>query len=230
METKRIKVVMLPTEENNTPTIKYASNLGYSLCKKSYTAAEFRQVGFECYDLYFLSDDEIKEGDWCIHTSYNKSILIKIKYIEDKGKHIMTECGKNCWGDYCKKIIATTDKSLELPQPSQAFIKKYCKLGGIDKVLVKYDCISSVGLTVVDFSKEPIENVLNTPCECIEWRLKTDSHNTITIHPIKDSWSEAEVIKLISKVLHDAKEADYYNMPGFREKAKFQDDWTKENL
>jgi hypothetical protein len=35
-------------------------------------------------------------------------------------------------------VIGTTDESLGLPKPSQAFIEKYCKVGGIDEVLIEY--------------------------------------------------------------------------------------------
>jgi len=33
-----------------------------------------------------------------------------------------------------REIIATTDPELNLPQPSKAFIEKYCEVGGIDEV------------------------------------------------------------------------------------------------
>ena len=60
------------------------------------------------YELYITSDEEIKESDYGLST-LNKIVLIGKLY--DKSLY--------------KKIIATTDKSLGLPQPSTQFIKAY---------------------------------------------------------------------------------------------------------
>lgn len=55
--------------------------------------------------LYILSDDEIKEGDWCYDNSRNEDIRI-FTHVDSKiEKHDL------------KKIIATTDSSLNLPEP-----------------------------------------------------------------------------------------------------------------
>ena len=52
----------------------------------------------------------------------------------------------------------------------------------------------------------------------------------ITIHPIKNNFTRAEVTRLVSKLLSDAKDADYYNLPSFREKADFEYEWCEKNL
>ena len=69
-----------------------------------------------------------------------------------------------------KKIIASTDSSLKLPRPSNEFNKKYCEEGGINEVLVEY----------MDYK-------LNNEIQEV---LKVAPDNTITIYPIKETFSK----------------------------------------
>ncbi|MEX0595972.1 MAG: hypothetical protein WD512_05670, partial [Candidatus Paceibacterota bacterium] len=141
---------------------------------------------------------------------------------------------ENDHGRQCKKVIATTDESLKiphenhpdvlpawsLPKPSQAFIKKYCEVGGIDLVLVEYEEIlipnnenGGMGYT------EQYEN-----------KPKVNSYNEITIHPIKESWSREEIENLILKIVKDISEGDeelFWHYNGDYKAAK---KWLKENL
>ena len=88
--------------------------------------------------LYFLSDEEIKEGDWVL-TPNNE-----IKKFGQVGTYLSKD----------KKIIATTDKSIcdayktnwelkAIPQPSEsfieAFIEAYNKGQQIKRVLMEYE-------------------------------------------------------------------------------------------
>jgi len=58
-------------------------------------------------------------------------------------------------------------------------------------------------------------------------RCKIDSHNTITIHAIKDSWSREEVIEL----LHKSLDATKTKHPKFEMVFKQQmDKWIEKNL
>lgn len=152
--------------------------------------------------LYITSDDEIKEGDWV----YKKDV---------KGFIYKHKATKNLWYSDERKIIATTDKSLKtreyteeeqdrahftslptltLPQPSKAFIEKYCKVGGIDEVIVEFI--------------EWCENCGESNCDKLQCKqhediltLKTNSHNQVTIHPIKYNWTKEEIEKINRKLL-----------------------------
>jgi len=163
MEVKKAKVIMLPTEDK--------SNI---LLHKQNRSLFYTQVPIKedmlldnPQHLYFTSDDEIKEGDWYIDDTdtIRKSLTSDKNYWEVRKNEV--------------KIIATTDTKLgyfqrepkspyfeQLPQIPQSFIEKYVKLGGIDEVNVEYEHDDTV----------PYPKL----------RLKVDSHNTITIHPIKD--------------------------------------------
>lgn len=139
--------------------------------------------------LYITSDDEIKGGDWFI-TTYNKGKLYKADRITslpgDKyGNEVWFGNSPTSTQQYfCRKVIATTDKSLTIPSPSKTFIEKYCELSGIDEIDVEYYLPLGENPNIPSFMQEKLS-------------LKISSNNTITIHPIKDSWSRDEVMKLM---------------------------------
>lgn len=184
-------------------------------------------------NLYILSDDEIKEGDWVIKNGHTTIYQI------EKDSRI----------DNCKKIIATTDKSLSLvctcgatkvvntglcpkchlftnipllPQPSQSFIKKYIteynKGNIITDVMVEYDEWHEE-----DTSRDYIPGKGQPAIKFT--RLKVNKNNEITITRVKDSWSRDEVIYLCGKAFFQGKNNYLQN-----EKAKNFDKWIEENL
>jgi len=225
MKTKRAKVIMLPTKDISQITLNTyinethnCSNLQFNF-KPKFSNEDAKSMGFEYQHLYITTNDEIKEGDEMIKGAWY------INTFRGFGEPFMND--NLCNNGYLRQIIATTDKSLVthsyypqftndkskidyyLPQPSQAFIEKYCKLGGIDEVLVEY----------VDWCDYDDDDP--TGLDRPDLRLKVDSHNTITIHPIKDSWSRKEVIQLIRT---------FDMFMGKDIPTKDFDNWIKENL
>lgn len=166
---KRCKVVMLPTKEKS-------NILNDSLGLRYNSIPLDNSLRYSPQHLYIISDDEIKEGDW-YYSSEDNAVR---QWIDYYSMPMMD----------CDRIIATTDKSLKikstcncseteaiycgeeksvgkcqqsLPSPSEAFIKKYCKLDGIDEVDVEYEGV-----------------VQSTTWEHDEpeyWQPKVDSHN-----------------------------------------------------
>ena len=65
---------------------------------------------FKNQHIYITSDEEIKEGDWFVHSSHGTTTLLKCKSINLK--EVIDNEGKVCWIEYSKKIILTTDKML----------------------------------------------------------------------------------------------------------------------
>lgn len=212
METKRVKVIMLPARSGENLILRKGNNNSLEFEKRYMTADYLAEMNYTPYHLYFLSDEEIKKGD---------------RYLKDGEVKLWQGAMPEYYKLNGKKIIVSTDKSLVLynesdyiksspyakylPQPSQAFLEKYCKLGGIDEVLVEYD-------------------LSNNDIFCDRWKLKVDSHNTVTIHPIKDNWNRSEMTEMSRKLLYDAIQASYFKIPSFREKSEFQANWLKENL
>lgn len=183
---KECDVIMLPAKESKIHLHKFDTEdrLTYSISDIE-SIAKFKSIP---QHLYILSDEEIKEGDWFIDLKdiCGPNILnCHIKGIDRKGiPHVDgLTLGR------CKKIIATTDKSLkiksevdgvikmitleeELPRPSNEFLQAYVKAQGkIDKVLVEYELVKGVG-TNGWFEK---------------WVPKVAPDNTITIKPIQEN-------------------------------------------
>jgi len=190
MSFKRVKVVMLPTNEKAQLWLSKGNAL--TLWGKENNNDK---LGANQH-LYFLSDEEIKEGDWYI--SAMKSII---------SQHNGTEKLPDGW----KKIIATTDKSLKvpidkaymnfgetesLPHTSDSFIEKYVeeynKENIITEVMVEYDYRVKSG--TIDEHKKGLAGY-----EYFELKVNPKD-NTITIRKTKDSWNREEVVKLLEEI------------------------------
>ena len=222
MSFKKTKVVMLSTNEKAKFNDLVIHPIGGLLVQ-----FKFQNCTEVAQHLYFLSDEEIKEGDWGI-SKLNEIVQFK----------------KNYESTLYKKIIATTDKSLSktikssyvqfgdnveetriefLPQPSQSFIEKfvdeYNKGNVITEVMVEY--VS--GVTIVD----------ELQWENHETHLKVNpKDNAITIRKVKNTWDKEEVIKVCLKMQHDYLKfhRDSYYLPNAHEIAEWTDKWIEENL
>lgn len=183
MELKRAKVVMLPTKTGIIACNRHTNKLWI----KTQVGLKNYSNGFVSH-LYFITNDEIKEGDWFIN------IVQKEIYNHHLG-------GYNVDKGYLKKIIASTDPKLtkvegtiqhlnSLPRPSKAFIEKYCQAGGIDEVMVEVDSIEYHGILQTKGRIVEFDNRTYNPNF---GKLKVNSHNTITIRPVKTEWTVDEL-------------------------------------
>lgn len=179
------QVHMLPTEMES----KFLSKTGALYVTKQgilgiHPAPEF--LTHRPQHLYFTIDEEIKEDDWFYNGMNNIVVKATNRYSEMKNPipH--------------RKIIATTDPKLiaeGVKQILQQFIEEYCKAGGIDKILVEIECLTSTHTSIVDFSKDPMETKALSKPKCVEYALKTDSNNCIIIHPVEEKmYSSTDLI------------------------------------
>ena len=221
---QQCEVVMLPNYEE--------TNLAIDSLTGQLTYLEKKTKCLLGYFLYFLSSEEIKEGDLC---------LIDNNVGQSKGYQVL-QCKKididNGWYYFkdfktgrCKKIIATTDFSLghwngeviignfkSLPRPSDDFLKAFVKAQGkgFEKVLVEYEKLEE---PTFDGNSE----------KYAEYALKVSPDNTITIKPIqeeKTSWSRKEVFKLCM----DAMLYSYMDLPENLTPIQGMNKWIEENL
>lgn len=200
---KKHKLVMLLTEKkaNNgiVKSINYPNLLGI------YRTGDDKYKQWTGQNLYILSHDEIKEGDWCydkvLNVVYRVDKHTDLKYVnqtDNELKIIATtdELGKTIWKQTNKKSkpyniqqnIETTKKVfIPLPQIPQSFIQhfvdEYNKGNVISDVMVEYDTISVPYVTGDGF----------------EIVLKINQDNTINIKTVKDSWSRDEVVGILEK-------------------------------
>ena len=193
---KRAKVIMLPTNKMSLNSICcIRSDKPYLMSEKNSPFKARIYDTKELYHIYFnlciVSDDEIKKGkknEWYYDSNFNKIT----KWIGESNTYT------NKW---FKKIIATTDTSLELqcdgkcakyecvclfPQPSQQFIEKYIesynsrpfKQDVITDILVEYE----LGLNNIPGDYNNIINLKINPKD-----------NTITIKKLKNTWNNDEM-------------------------------------
>ena len=187
---KKAKVVMLPTNEPS----KIGNLVTYQKCNLAKVIKEGinpKDSTVQFWNLYIISDDEIKENNTHFYNPHSGQLHIS-------GNHTdYIAINKNG----CKKIIATTDTSLYihqketislpervfyLPQPSQQFIQKYIeeynKGNVITDVLVEYNYFLD------DNGVLPY------------WNLKVNpKDNTITIKKIKDNYTKEELCQILEK-------------------------------
>ena len=108
---QQCEVIMLPTEK---ASLLFMNNIqkGLFLVGGKGILAKHRIGNSTNQHLYILSDEEIKEGDWILTKKYNNPVKAN-KFIKSIGWYYSnTLVNDICSG---KKIIATTDESLEIP-------------------------------------------------------------------------------------------------------------------
>lgn len=210
---EKCKVVMLPTSEAKT------SHIGYDLSGKllTYYPGKARYLDSPQY-LYIVSNDKIQPNDWCLLFDSLGHIFSSIpgQYKPRLG-HVLN--------DGLRKIIASTDPKLELPRPSDAFIKKYCEAQGIDEVLVEYEEVTHIISPYGDSHEHNAALAALKPSNIIgsEIKLKVAKDNTITIKPVKNSWTRDEMETLLHQMYSDCTTEETYDGSHF-------DYWIKKNL
>lgn len=196
------EIIMLVTDKKATGIIKFGNQLRT-------TSEGLSSMVYYSQHLYFLSNEEIKKGDWYLNIVSNEIVNVDFNIDYEQ--------------NHCKKIIATTDISLQLPQPSkefiQAYIQAYNKGKPITKVLVEMEEIDSQ-----DYHAE-IDYFGKTDIE-LEYELKINSSNEITIKKIKDNYTREEVIELLSK--HFVKAGSKIGLG--QNVTEFTKIWIEENL
>lgn len=114
LNVKKAKVVMLPTEKEQTPN-NWLLLSPKDILHIPLAGGEYRrliQIGWKIINLYIINDEEIKSNEWYLDKDNNS-----IK--QNKSEHLLS------YSQNCFKVIATTDPELNLPKPTEGFIKKY---------------------------------------------------------------------------------------------------------
>ena len=192
---KKCKVVMLSTKEQANIFLEENITLTY------YKYQQKHSLKGIAMNLYILSDDEIKEGDW--YYDYMLRVVLQA-----------TKTSTHNGGNDYKKIVATTDTSLhttecvdgselmdewqgekidlhtELPQLSESFIQAYIKAYNEGKHITEVDL-------EMDIIKN--ENYTGNGDSLISgYKIKTRPDNTVIVHQSK-MYSREELISLCKK-------------------------------
>ena len=234
---KRTQVVMLPTEDR----CFIFMNKNKTWLKSSNVILDDHPVERNQH-LYIISDDEIKEGDWC--------------YCSKENRCIKNEMHTNVPSTR-KKIIATTDSSLNkkhdcdcgattyegcsqcleiLPQPSQQFIEKYIESYNKGEIIT--DVLLEYEKNVEMRQGYPKPSTANGKTEwnydkITSYNLKVNpKDNTITIKKLKDSWNREELIEKLKSILYDSSSLVYTLPDNTVESIDYElfNNWIKDNL
>jgi hypothetical protein len=154
--------------------------------------------------LYILSNDKISVGDWVINGNISKSnhaiVHINSERVADEMNKIaslMNEFNEKIKNIVItKKIIASTDNSLHMPQLSERFIQIYCnehnKGNCIGSVMVEYNTADdNMDGYVSMFGGHEVGETLKV----------TTNGNNIIIKKVRDTRTVAEVIQLCQKAM-----------------------------
>lgn len=147
---KEHQLVMLPTKKAIKGQIGFDSR-NYEIFTEL-TALSASEYGYDYQPqhLYLLSEENISKNDY-VYDSIDGMIA---QFVNETAVVLANQQKETYGKKTFFKIIATTDKSLlidyydsdsygipqrfPLPSFDEIFLKKYCELGGIDKVLVEY--------------------------------------------------------------------------------------------
>lgn len=208
MKYQEANIIMIDANERqsfNNRAINYPSDYclwGNKLYHKNGVDYPFNLATFQHF--YVISDEKIKQGDWYIDdcNQIRQSVTSNREYWAVRTNY--------------KKIIATTNKDLGLPQLQQEFILQYVndynKGNTINKIEVEYE--------EVIISKTEWFQEAPYVCKYDVIIIKVNPDNTINIKPIKSNFSREEVIDLINKFSYENCDDAYQK----------NDKWIKENL
>lgn len=219
---KKVNVVMLPTGE------KVQVNQIYKDEDRLKVSKEINRT-FSGQNLYFTSDEEIKEGDNYYAVTF-EACLVFICASDEEGIDLNEKFN-------ARKIIASTDTKLTkcegcdrnkgteniytcscnavmLPQIPQSFVEEYAKQGGIDEVELE--------LELKPIPKDmPIDYEMLDETHHSNHRLKLTSNNEVIVNLIEEKmYSREEVMELLMTALF---EPDHYSVSEAM-------GWIKENL
>lgn len=154
-------------------------------------------IGYPVQEIYFISYDEIKEGDLCI--SGNQ--IFKSKTDEHAGVF--------------QKIIASTDKLLNLPLIPEGFVKNFCQTyneKSIDILEVELE-------TMIDCTDNNCKGTCGE-CKCMLEVPKTNEDGSVMIIDSTKIYSRDELIEKIWDYKNAVNKDEFINT----------DKWIEDNL
>jgi len=138
MKSKKTKVIMLPTEDESYLAIAWGDSLVCGIPKMFKKSRDYQPQ-----HLYYITDEKIKNGDWCIMLDDAGEVFSSIpqQYLKEQGHTLNKNLFKIIATSDCKLTIEipihTKSKSekelntilkLKLPQIPQSFVEEYYRL------------------------------------------------------------------------------------------------------
>lgn len=186
--------------------------------------------------LYILSDDEIKEGDWCIGQSNLEKKIFKAEIVD---QNIFNK-EHGYFGKFqTRKIIGTTDKSLRykddengntklpldfnIPQLSELFIKIYIAEYNKGNIIKEIDLEMIFSHYTPESEQQYIQDLRENPSDLVSvYKPKFREDNTVIIDLVEEKkYTKEDILNFlcdnfleIRNTIPDAKLAfrkEYFN-------------------
>lgn len=232
---KECQIVIIPTNEKEITkgqlVLNKESNSLY-IANKNILKEDWNRLCtphlIQPQHLYLISDDEIKKNDYVL-IQLSEINIIEIRKVKNcDNENFIFDNDNQIYKGYCKKVIASTDTSLGLPQLPKKVIDAYAlsyNTGSItlDKVMVEYE-----------LNGPYMGHFENT--DCSDYTLKINESNEILISLIKNAWNKQEVIELAYKLLQAtgreirAEMMNIHTNPYINFEKDDVDRWLSENL
>lgn len=190
---KEHSIVMLPSEG---PSMILFDTVGNELVYNPPVPQE-KTVNVKPQHLYILSDEEIKEGDWCIQGFLSPDEPFQVSEgniktaIASKAKKIIATTDPNLFVNVKNHLTSSEGLMVNVPQIPKSFIEEYCKAGGIEDVLVEYTTKLVEGTD------------LGNDCHYVKPdKPKLNPDYTIIIHPVEEKmYSGEEIVKKFKNLI-----------------------------
>jgi hypothetical protein len=174
-------IYILPTDQPSRLYLEYGDG---DLCLSNNLLPQTSRSNNQ--HIYITSDEEIKEGDWCLDKFNQRWKLEDKKLIVFDSKGITRFSTDNVLGHECKKIIITTDPTLVedgVQEIDDEFLEWFVKNPNCEFVYIKYtywEKINSVGkysYKIIIPKEEPKLGYVKSETEFsgIEYTLKDGS-------------------------------------------------------
>ena len=210
---KKYKIIKLPTK---TSRFWYSDITNNFIIYESSIEQRKKNKSINPQHFYILSDEKVKKGDNVLYNDKkNGSCIYNVKSLKgysenDKSSVYLDKIGY-IPETFIKKVIASTDCSLNLHLIHQSYINYYIEEYNKGNVIEEVE----MEFVIVDFDNNKVEHKIQM------------INNTISIKPIKDSWSREEVITLLNKY---EKDTNYYGRDGYYSDIDIPSEFIKENL
>ena len=214
---KGLQLVMLPTENKVNALRGFSDRSLLFRYQENYQILE-SEGDLTCYYyLYLLSDEEIREGE--IVLTDENSIERATGLYGNFPCDLINEVGGQ------KKVIATLDPSLNLPQFPSSFLEEYAKIYNSKKSL-EVEVSYNVNSKYYDFyNGEQVNQYISA------YKVKVDLNNTISIlFKEEKKYSRGEVEELCGKAFDAGEAYRTGSCEGFKQIHPNKYEWIKENL
>jgi hypothetical protein len=200
----KCQIVVIPTEELSDFVLISKGPVKGKILKREYYCTANTSMGDRYVNIHIITDEELKEGDWCCNIVSNtvfKACKDLIATINDPKVTLVTN----------KKIIATTDASMYPNYDGACGSECVCTIAKIPESFINHFIqVYNCGHQLKDLTQIGLD--LETNTIELKWKetfkqVECTSEEGVTIGLIDSIMTQAAVLNTRDLSSHDVKEA-----------------------